>query len=74
MNASRPGAEAVEQTFPHEPALDRDAALDAVREIWRLARAVAATEHRDLAPRAAEITAMAHFMLYDADGGVEDDR
>lgn len=63
----------LEEQRQDEP-LDRETALESVREIWRLGRVVAASGHRDLAPRAAEITAMAHFMLYDVDGGVEEDR
>lgn len=49
-------------------------AMEKVRTIWRLSGEVAASGERDLELRAAEIRAMAHYMLYDADAGIEEDR
>ena len=56
------------------PEAERREAMDKVRQIWHLSRELEASGFHDLAPRAAEIRAMSHFMLYDDDGGVEDDR
>lgn len=51
--------------------LSRGDAERLLREIKRSAGRVAASNHRDLANRAAEIEAIAHFLLYDFDGGRE---
>jgi hypothetical protein len=53
-------------------ALSRAQALDAVRTIWRLSTRLRNCGQLDLEGRAAEIAAMAHYMLYDDDGGVEE--
>lgn len=53
---------------------DREAAIESVRTIWVLSGQLERSGYRDLAPRAAEIHAMSHYMLYDADAGVEEDR
>lgn len=52
----------------------REAAFEKVRTIWRLASEVEKSGYRDLELRASEIRSMAHFMLYDADAGIEEDR
>ena len=54
--------------------LSRDQAGQLLREIWTAASRLADSGHRDLVNRAAEVKAMAHFMLYDFDGGMGDDR
>ncbi|HVW43952.1 MAG TPA: hypothetical protein VHC18_21640 [Amycolatopsis sp.] len=56
------------------PAMDREEAMARVRTIWALSRELERSGHRDLQPRAAEIRSMAHYMLYDDDAGVEEDR
>jgi hypothetical protein len=53
-------------------ALSRAEAMDAVRTIWRLSRQLENSGYRDLEMRAAEITAMAHYMLYDDDAGADE--
>lgn len=52
----------------------RREAMDKVRQIWRLSRELEHSGYHDLEPRAAEIRSMSHFMLYDDDGGIEEDR
>jgi hypothetical protein len=54
--------------------MDRDEAMEHVRTIWSLSRELERSGYRDLQSRAAEIRSMAHFMLYDADAGIEEDR
>lgn len=49
----------------------REEVFENIREIKRLAAVAAASGFRDIAPRAAEIEAMAHYMLYDVDAGLE---
>jgi hypothetical protein len=55
-------------------ALTREEAGELLRQIWLAATRLSESGHRDLVNRAAEVRAMAHFMLYDFDGGVEEDR
>lgn len=55
-------------------ALSRAEAMDAVRTIWRLSTQLENCGQLDLEGRAAEIAAMAHYMLYDDDAGVEEFR
>jgi hypothetical protein len=50
--------------------MDRAEAMDAARTIWRLSRQLETCGFRDLEPRAAEVCAIAHFMLYDDDAGI----
>jgi hypothetical protein len=57
-----------------QPALDREAADELIRVIWHASVRLAGSGLPNLVPRAREIEALAHFMLYDADGGIEDDR
>lgn len=52
----------------------RDEAMDKVRAIWKLAHEVEQSGFHDLEPRAAEVRSMAHYMLYDVDAGIEEDR
>lgn len=52
---------------------ERAAAMNSVRQIWALSGEIERSGYRDLAPRAAEIHAMAHYMLYDVDGGLEEE-
>ena len=52
----------------------RDEAMAKVRAIWKLALEVEQSGFRDLVPRAAEVRSMAHYMLYDVDAGIEEDR
>jgi hypothetical protein len=59
---------------PSDGVLSRDEAGELLRQIWLAARRLSGSGHRDLVNRAAEVQAMAHFMLYDFDGGVEEDR
>lgn len=59
---------------PQDGPLSRDEAAALLREIWLAAARLARSDHRDLVNRAAEVQAMAHFMLYDFDGGVDADR
>jgi hypothetical protein len=59
---------------PMEQPVDRETAMADLRTIWRLSARLEQSEFHDLAPRAAEIKAMAHYMLYDADAGIEEDR
>lgn len=59
---------------PEGDELSRDQAGELLREIWTAASRLADSGHRDLVNRAAEVKAMAHFMLYDFDGGIEADR
>jgi hypothetical protein len=59
---------------PDDRELSREQAGQLLREIWKAASRLAGSGHRDLVNRAAEVKEMAHFMLYDFDGGVEDDR
>jgi len=54
--------------------LTRERADELLRSIWHASREIASSELPNLVPRAREIEAMAHFMLYDADGGVVDGR
>ena len=54
--------------------LSRDEAGALVRQIWLAASQLSESGHRDLVNRAAEVEAIAHFMLYDFDGGVDADR
>jgi hypothetical protein len=54
--------------------LSRDEAGALVRQIWLAAARLSESGHRDLVNRAAEVEAIAHFMLYDFDGGVNGDR
>jgi hypothetical protein len=54
--------------------LSRDQAGELLRVIWTAASRLADSGHRDLVNRAAEVKAMAHFMLYDFDGGMGADR
>lgn len=54
--------------------MDRDEALEKARTIWQLGKELETSGHRDLEARAAEIRSMAHYMLYDLDAGVEDER
>ena len=54
--------------------MSRDEAMDAVRTIWRLSSRLEKSGYLDLEGRAAEITAMAHYLLYDADAGIDEDR
>jgi hypothetical protein len=62
-----------EEALSGEPAA-RAEAMDAVREIWRLSTRLATSEYLDLAGRAAQIAAMAHYMLYDDDAGIDEFR
>jgi hypothetical protein len=55
-------------------ALTREQADELITAIWKAATRLAASGYPNLVPRAREIEALAHFMLYDADGGVEDGR
>jgi hypothetical protein len=50
--------------------MSRSEAMDAARTIWRLSQQLATCGFRDLEPRAAEVCAIAHFMLYDDDAGI----
>jgi hypothetical protein len=59
---------------PDDGELSRDQAAELLREIWTAASRLADSGHRDLVNRAAEVKAMAHFMLYDFDGGIVADR
>jgi hypothetical protein len=59
---------------PQDGPLSRDEAGALLREIWLAASRLSRSGHRDLLNRAAEVQAMAHFMLYDFDGGVDADR
>ncbi|MCW2692193.1 MAG: hypothetical protein JWM67_797 [Mycobacterium sp.] len=67
-------------TAPAQPAagapepLPRAEAMADVRTIWRLATRLATSGHLDLEGRAAEVAAMAHYMLYDEDAGIDEDR
>ena len=54
--------------------LSRDEAGALVKQIWLAASRLSESGHRDLVNRAAEVEAIAHFMLYDFDGGVDGDR
>jgi hypothetical protein len=53
-------------------ALSRAEAMDAVRTIWRLSTRLENCGQLDLEGRAGEIAAMAHYMLYDDDAGIEE--
>jgi hypothetical protein len=59
---------------PEVGPLSRDEAGALVRHIWLAASRLSESGHRDLVNRAAEVEAIAHFMLYDFDGGVDADR
>jgi hypothetical protein len=59
---------------PEDGPLSRDEAGALLRQIWLAASRLSESGHRDLVNRAAEVQAMAHFMLYDFDGGVDADR
>jgi hypothetical protein len=48
----------------------RAEAMEKVRAIWRLSRQLESSGYLDLEGRAAQITAMAHYMLYDDDAGI----
>jgi hypothetical protein len=52
--------------------LSRTEAMDMVRTIWRLSSQLQSSGYLDLESRAAEIAAMAHYMLYDADAGLDE--
>jgi hypothetical protein len=54
--------------------LSEKEADELVRTIWHASRVLAGCGRPNLEPRAREIEALAHFMLYDADGGLEDGR
>ncbi len=59
---------------PEDGPLSRDQAGALVTQIWLAASRLSESGHRDLVNRAAEVEAIAHFMLYDFDGGVDGDR
>ena len=60
------------ETVPGADARSRAEAMDAVRAIWRLSSQLTGCGYRDLENRAAQIAAIAHYMLYDDDAGLEE--
>ena len=61
-------------TEPAVEQLTREEAHQLLVRIWESASRLADSGHWDLVNRAAEVKAMAHYMLYDFDAGVEADR
>lgn len=54
--------------------MTREEADQLITQIWKASRRLTESGLPNVVPRAREIEALAHFMLYDADGGIEDDR
>jgi hypothetical protein len=63
-----------EVAVPENQPLGRDEVMDHLTTIWRLSGIVQESGFRDIDSRATEIHEIAHFLLYDDDGGIDEDR